>query len=685
MNSPEEYIKEQTKGYEGTIPGDVFYDICTTIAHEYDMPLEEATRIFYTNIGDLQVGEVLNKGVGKRRQWPGQNQAVNFSKSNPGALAEPMSSLLISAKDYEHGTKLPLAPGDLIVPELRSGGLGDLFQLAEAVFEDERLAKYPNKPSRLTSTFMATPEGKLNWLHPNWQSVDTSKIKVHDTDAQWIDNAEVVLLNELKTMREEYGVSPTHPGFNDVNFIDDAERVNFLKSLWGSDVEKIVRGYADKYWEGKVEPTPEDSDNPVSRPESLGEGKVTLKKVAHKIGDEVRVKKNDQAPWGAEYTGIIEKINNDNTFDIRDVYTETLNTSQPARLLAVPMATGREDLRIQQRRVGDPKGMGESAGDVGGHEVKQDYPNANWMPTGHPGQDVKNQQSNFYKEAAGSFKVGDKVTVAGNKDGKVWVSCHCGLYRQMVKPGQKGQFYYPDISGESGVILAVHPSNHEGSGFSFDCYDVLINDVDTYHLNALNLNPADTMRIKLEEPSKERLDDLKDEIAKAEKGGNNELAKQLLEQYLSLTSSDKLYITLLSNIAKNFDATSSLEVKNYMEGKIYAPSRSLKDILHKYNIVAAAGDPMLNVEKALGEVKDKTEVQINTETAWTWGSRAAACYKLSNETNNAAEKEKWVRLGDAYRHESLEHASLAEDDGKLVGEVSRALAPFRKPAGTPEK
>lgn len=94
---------------------------------------------------------------------------------------------------------------------------------------------------------------------------------------------------------------------------------------------------------------------------------------------------------------------------------------------------------------------------------------------------------------------------------------------------------------------------------------------------------------------------------------------------------------------------------------------------------------MLNVEKALGEVKDKTEVQINTETAWTWGSRAAACYKLSNETNDVKEKEKWVRLGDAYRHESLEHAALAEDDGKLVGEVYKALAPFRKPAGTPEK
>ena len=59
--------------------------------------------------------------------------------------------------------------------------------------------------------------------------------------------------------------------------------------------------------------------------------------------------------------------------------------------------------------------------------------------------------------------------------------------------------------------------------------------------------------------------------------------------------------------------------------------------------------------------------------------------KWSDDTNDAKEKEKWVRLGDAYRHESLEHAALVEDDGKLVGEVYKALAPFRKPAGTPEK
>jgi len=372
MNSPQEYIKKQVAGYQTTLPYDVFCDLCTAVAHGNDISLDEATKIVYENIGSLQVGsqEFTDKGMGKHNKWPGQNQAVNFSKSNPGALAEPMSSFL-----------------------------------------------------------------------------------------------------------------------------------------------------------------------PIGR----------IELVAFQIGDRVRVKKNDKAPWGAEYTGFIERINADKTFDIRDEDTDVLYTSQPERLIAVPLATGREDLRIQQRRVGDPKGMGESQLDIGNRNVKQDYPSNTWEPAGHPGQEVKNPFSAFYKQG------------------------------------------------------------------------------------------------------------------------------------------DQLLTFLLTRIQREYGETSALEVQGYLEGKIHSPSQSLKDILHKYNIVATAGASMLNVEKALGEVKGKTEVMINTETAWTWGSRAAACYKLSNDTNDAKEKEKWVRLGDAYRHESLEHAALAEDDGKLVGEVYKALAPFRKPAGTPEK
>lgn len=408
-----------------------------------------------------------------------------------------------------------------------------------------------------------------------------------------------------------------------------------------------------------------------------------LELFSYKKGDIVRVVNNDQAPWGGEYKGVIERINAQNTFDIRDIATGVLNVNQPAHLLRNPLGEGRQDVRVQQKRVGDPKGMGEGQSDSGDPNTKREMPGMYHMPRGQEGKDIKNPQSLFYKEA-GSFghKIGDKVTVRKDQySPDTWINCHCGKYMQMVKPGHPGQFYYKGIEGRSGTILAKYGSSHEKSGFSFDCYTVLIDDVGTYHLNDMNLDHAQPqMKIKLkEEPSKDKLDSLKDKIKAAETSGNKELAKQLMEQYMSLTASqDPLYAFLLGNIVKEYGEASAEEVKQYLEGKISSPSKSLTSILRKHNIVATAEKSMLNVKKALEEVRGKTVEQINTETAWTWGSRAAACYQLSSEASSEEEKDKWSSLGDDYRHESLEHAALVEDEGKLVGEVSRAIAPFKK-------
>jgi Fe-Mn family superoxide dismutase len=337
-----------------------------------------------------------------------------------------------------------------------------------------------------------------------------------------------------------------------------------------------------------------------------------LELFSYKKGDIVRVVNNTQAPWGGEYKGVIEHINAQDTFDIRDLSTGVLNVNQPAHLLRNPLGEGRPDVRVQQRRVGDPKGMGESQLDSGDINIKREYPANSWMPAGQSGKDVKNQQSNFYKEADMNwwpfkskkekeheqkktapygYKVGDTVTVAKSAQGNdTWVDCHCGRYRQGVKPGHPGQFYYPNLAGSSGTILRVFASSHEGSGFSFNCYDVLMKGVGTYHLNDLNLEHANALKIKVEEPSKDKLDDLKDRIRDAETAGNKELAKQLLEQYLSLTSTkkDALYSFLIKNIVKEYGETSVKEVERYLEGKISTPSRTLCSIIRKYNLVISA-------------------------------------------------------------------------------------------------
>lgn len=77
----------------------------------------------------------------------------------------------------------------------------------------------------------------------------------------------------------------------------------------------------------------------------------------------------------------------------------------------------------------------------------------------------------------------------------------------------------------------------------------------------------------------------------------------------------------------------------------------------------------LDVPKALGEVQEKSNEQINRETAYTWGSRAAACYQLAEEASEEKSKDDWKIRAEDFRHEALEHAALVEDEGKLVKEI----------------
>lgn len=81
----------------------------------------------------------------------------------------------------------------------------------------------------------------------------------------------------------------------------------------------------------------------------------------------------------------------------------------------------------------------------------------------------------------------------------------------------------------------------------------------------------------------------------------------------------------------------------------------------------------LNVPKALEEVQSKSTEEINRDTAYTWGSRAAACFELAEKANDEKEKDRLLARALDFRHESLEHASLVEDGGKLVGEIQNLV------------
>lgn len=90
-----------------------------------------------------------------------------------------------------------------------------------------------------------------------------------------------------------------------------------------------------------------------------------------------------------------------------------------------------------------------------------------------------------------------------------------------------------------------------------------------------------------------------------------------------------------------------------------------------------AKEAELSVDEATKEVHDKSTIDINIETAWKWASRAAACYQEASTCTEEKQKDNWILRGDDFRHEALEHASLVEDEGKLVAEVHKDLAKFR--------
>ena len=67
------------------------------------------------------------------------------------------------------------------------------------------------------------------------------------------------------------------------------------------------------------------------------------------------------------------------------------------------------------------------------------------------------------------------------------------------------------------------------------------------------------------------------------------------------------------------------------------------------------------------EVASKSEAVLERETAKKWAARALACYRRG-----------WLLRAESYRHEALEHAALAGDHGKLVGELQSQIDRVRQ-------
>jgi hypothetical protein len=87
---------------------------------------------------------------------------------------------------------------------------------------------------------------------------------------------------------------------------------------------------------------------------------------------------------------------------------------------------------------------------------------------------------------------------------------------------------------------------------------------------------------------------------------------------------------------------------------------------------------MLDLEKARKELGEKNLDDIQSETAWTWASRAAVSFE-NCLTSVGIKKITCFAVGLEYYHESLEHSSLYEG-GDLLSEIKKQLEPYQERA-----
>lgn len=76
----------------------------------------------------------------------------------------------------------------------------------------------------------------------------------------------------------------------------------------------------------------------------------------------------------------------------------------------------------------------------------------------------------------------------------------------------------------------------------------------------------------------------------------------------------------------------------------------------------AFGISMEVIEEALKEVQSTPTEKVEIDTAYKWAARSIACFLLSRETKEV----NWFIRAEDYRHEAIEHASLAHDGGQTV-------------------
>ncbi|MFO1535162.1 MAG: hypothetical protein ABR586_05810 [Thermoplasmatota archaeon] len=91
---------------------------------------------------------------------------------------------------------------------------------------------------------------------------------------------------------------------------------------------------------------------------------------------------------------------------------------------------------------------------------------------------------------------------------------------------------------------------------------------------------------------------------------------------------------------------------------------------------------MLDVEKALKELRTTSMAEIERATALTWGGRAVASFRLCSESTDWESRFRHFCEGENYRQEALEHAAMGEDWKGLLPQIEAEVNEARAAAET---
>jgi hypothetical protein len=91
---------------------------------------------------------------------------------------------------------------------------------------------------------------------------------------------------------------------------------------------------------------------------------------------------------------------------------------------------------------------------------------------------------------------------------------------------------------------------------------------------------------------------------------------------------------------------------------------------------------MLDVEKALKELRTTSMADIERATAITWGGRAVASFRLCSEAPDWEARFRHFCEGENYRQEALEHAAMSGDWKTLLPAVESEVDQARAAAET---